>query len=56
MIIKSYFLNELERETHEQALLKGNAELDKEFILSLDDKELLELCQRNRTAKKVYVQ
>jgi len=43
MIIKHYFLNELERETYEQKLLKQDPALDETVILEMDDRELLEV-------------
>ena len=43
MIIKHYFLNELERETYEQKLLKQDPALDETKILEIDDWELLEM-------------
>jgi len=43
MIIKHYFLNELERETYEQKLLKQDPALDEMEILEMDDRELVEM-------------
>ena len=43
MIIKHYFLNELEREICEQKLLKQDPALDETAILEMDDRELVEM-------------
>jgi hypothetical protein len=43
LIIKSYFLDEAEREQYEMYVLEQYTDLDLETILALDDQELLQL-------------
>lgn len=50
MIIKHYFLNELERETYEKKVVEQDAALQEEAILELDDRELLELYESKQYA------
>lgn len=50
MIIKHYFLNELERETYEKKVLEQDATLHEAAILELDDRELLELYESKQYA------
>ncbi|MBD1380849.1 hypothetical protein [Metabacillus arenae] len=39
---KRYFLSELERESYENCILNNHPELKRDFILQMDDEELLE--------------
>ncbi|WP_342044854.1 hypothetical protein [Bacillus sp. OTU530] len=50
MIIKYYFLNEVERETYERKVLELDAALHETAILELDDRELLELYESKQYA------
>lgn len=50
MIIKHYFLNEVERETYEKKVLELDAALHEAAVLELDDRELLELYESKQYA------
>ena len=53
MIIKHYFLNELEREIYEKKVLEQDTALHEAAILELDDRELLELYESKQYAYSV---
>lgn len=53
MIIKHYFLKELEREAYERKVLEQDAKLHEEAILELDDRELLELYESKQYAYSI---
>ena len=54
MIIKHYFLNEVERETYEKRVLELDDALHEVAILELDDRELLELYESKQYAYSVW--
>ncbi|WP_155891083.1 hypothetical protein [Ectobacillus panaciterrae] len=43
MMLKTYFLNEMERETYEKEILRRIKGLDEEDVMQLDDKVLIKV-------------